>query len=379
MISAMRHYYKPATKPTARTISHRTFHADLTFGVAQQGVFHQEDPADVPTSAAAGWVKVHSTRRNKREPCSTDPLANSASTDLNTTWFVDGCEERDEATLSYKDACLQDYKNNALLNKQDEHFFRESDRRRARRAAKGKSPLPNPRDKHDERTNQAASERCAEWESDHPRSPIGVAARRIPNAQHLQRATARRRYGRQAPLPTEENDADESDESDVEEAEPNDPEPVDADEADPDLEDALAFEAYVLELEQKAMRREQERAANRAAYKAEREKLNSDVETQKEFFLAALDSRYHPAIQREVATYDARLSSVFRPVFAALDARYHGNLTATIETQREAFLAALYSRYYPVIQREVAAFNAVLSAVYGPLFAALDARYAGLL
>ena len=172
MISTLRR--STARTPTSPRTSLRTYHAS---GVEHSEVFHQEDPADVPTSAAAGWVKVFGPRRRvKGEHRSTDQRLNSASTNNLIERFVQRCEERDEATLSYKDACRQDYKKNALLNKQDEHFFRESDRRRARRAAKGKSPLPNPRDKHDERTNQAASKRCAEWKSDHSRSTIGVAA-----------------------------------------------------------------------------------------------------------------------------------------------------------------------------------------------------------
>ncbi len=75
----------------------------------------------------------------------------------------------------------------------------------ARRVAKGKSPRSNPRDKHDHRTNKAATLRRADWESDHLRSTIGVGAPRIHNAQHLQCATA---YKRNGPTPKPSTDQD---------------------------------------------------------------------------------------------------------------------------------------------------------------------------
>ncbi len=88
--------------------------------------------------------------------------------------------------------------------KNSKRHFDNFEWQEARRVAMGKPPRSNPRDKHDHRTNKAATQRRADWESDHPSSTIGVGARRIPNAQHLQRATARRRNPRTKPYTDED-------------------------------------------------------------------------------------------------------------------------------------------------------------------------------
>ncbi len=89
--------------------------------------------------------------------------------------------------------------------KNSKRHFDNFEWQEARRVTMGKSPRSNPGNKHDHRTNKAATQRRADWESDHPRSTIGVGAPRIHNAQHLQCATA---YKRNGPTPKPSTDQD---------------------------------------------------------------------------------------------------------------------------------------------------------------------------
>jgi hypothetical protein len=128
--------------------------------------------------------------------------------------------------------------NRAYLNRlakkgnNSKHHFDNFEWQEARRVAKGKSPRSNPRDKHDHRTLARSrvvldipdsklklmhprdihdfrkATRKAVWERDHPRSTIGVAATRIPNARHCKRAIAHKRNG---PTPKPSTDEDKFD------------------------------------------------------------------------------------------------------------------------------------------------------------------------